>query len=269
MSSEMTLAGHLDELRSRVIKIVIPILIISIISLTFGIKPLYLEQYNITIYYLVYSPYDNLAIQLTHYMQDYLLPSEVSLIQTAPGQAFFTMIYVSFLMALIAAMPIILTQIYGFISPAFSTRIKQIGLMNVFFPTVVLFIGGVLFSFYVVVPITLIFLYNYGEAIGTASFFSINEFLPFVLQFLISFGITFQLPVIMYAIALADLVDSRFWIHNFRYTLIILIVFGAIVTPDGSGITMWLFAGPMIGLYLIGILLIRRREKRIRINLVR
>jgi sec-independent protein translocase protein TatC len=264
MSSEMTLAGHLDELRSRVIKTVIPIMIIAILSLTFGIKPMYLEQYGVTIYYPVYSPYNNLAIQLTHYMQNYLLPSEVSLIQTAPGQAFFTMVYVSFLMALIGALPILLTQIYSFISPAFSTRIKQIGLVNVLFPTAVLFIGGVLFSFYVVIPITLIFLYNYGEAIGTASFFSINEFLPFVLQFLISFGITFQLPVIMYALALADLVDSRFWLHNFRYTLIILIVFGAIVTPDGSGITMWLFAGPMIGLYLVGVLIIRRREKRIR-----
>ena len=73
----------------------------------------------------------------------------------------------------------------------------------------------------------------------------------------------------MYVIALADLADSRFWTHNLRYTLIILVVFGAIVTPDGSGITMWLFAGPMIGLYLIGILVIRRREKRIQLNQVR
>ena len=67
----------------------------------------------------------------------------------------------------------------------------------------------------------------------------------------------------MYAISLADLVDSRFWIRNLRYTLIILVLFGAVVTPDGSGITMWLFVCPMIGLYAIGILVIRRREKRI------
>jgi sec-independent protein translocase protein TatC len=269
MSSEMTFVEHLDELRSRVVKTIIPIIVIAIISLTFGMKPMYSEQYNLTIFYPVYSPYDNLAVQLTHYMQDYLLPDEVSLIQTAPGQAFYTMIYVSFLIGLIGAMPIILIQIYGFVAPAFSTKIKLIGLSNVLFPTAVLFVSGILFSYFVVIPVTLIFLYNYGEAMGTASFFSINEFIPFVLQFFISFGITFQLPVIMYVIALGDLADSRFWTHNLRYTLIILVVFGAIVTPDGSGITMWLFAGPMIGLYLIGILVIRRREKRIQLNRVR
>lgn len=263
MSSPMTLVEHLTELRSRVIKMIVPVLIIAILSLTFGIKPMYIEQYGLTIFYPVYSPYDNVAIQVTHYMQDYLLPKEVSLIQTAPGQAFFIMIYVAFLIGLICAIPIILTQIYGFISPALSSTTKQIGLMNVFLPTVALFVAGVLFSYFVVVPITLVFLYTYGEAIGTASFFSINEFLPFVLQFLIAFGITFQLPVIMYAISLADLVDSRFWIRNLRYTLIILVLFGAVVTPDGSGITMWLFVCPMIGLYAIGILVIRRREKRI------
>jgi sec-independent protein translocase protein TatC len=57
------------------------------------------------------------------------------------------------------------------------------------------------------------------------------------------------------------MIDVNFWKKNFRYAIIILVVFGAIITPDGSGVTMWFIAGPMIALYLLGIVFIQRREK--------
>ena len=66
----------------------------------------------------------------------------------------------------------------------------------------------------------------------------------------------------MYAISLTGAVDSKFWRKNFRYAVIILVVFGALITPDGSGITMWFLALPMIIIYLLGMLAIRRREKK-------
>ena len=82
-----------------------------------------------------------------------------------------------------------------------------------------------------------------------------------VLQFFLAFGIAFELPVIMYAISLTGLIDAKFWRHNFRYAIIILVIFSAIITPDGSGITMWFVAVPMIVLYLGGIMAIVRKEK--------
>ena len=66
----------------------------------------------------------------------------------------------------------------------------------------------------------------------------------------------------MYAISLTGIINARFWRKNFRYAAFILVIFGAIITPDGSGVTMWLVAGPMIALYLIGMISIERREKR-------
>ena len=78
----------------------------------------------------------------------------------------------------------------------------------------------------------------------------------FVLQFFLGFGIAFELPIIMYAISLTDLIEPKFWRHNFRYAIIILVIFVPIITPDGSGLTMWFVAGPMIALYLIGMLAI-------------
>jgi sec-independent protein translocase protein TatC len=195
-------------------------------------------------------------------MQATLLPEGVKLIQTAPGQAFFAQLYVALLVGLIGSMPIIIREIYGFISPAFNKQSRRVGIKTVFLPTICLFLAGIAFSYIAVIPFTLTFLYKYGQAIGVETFLNINDFISFVLQFFLGFGIAFELPIIMYAISLTDLIEPKFWRHNFRYAIIILVIFGAIITPDGSGITMWFVAGPMIALYLIGMLAIERRARR-------
>jgi len=93
--------------------------------------------------------------------------------------------------------------------------------------------------------------------LGILSFLSINEFVSFVLQFFIAFGVSFQLPLIMYTLSLTGLIDNRFWLKNFRYALIFIVIFGAVITPDGSGLTMWFISIPMLLLYSLGILIIK------------
>jgi sec-independent protein translocase protein TatC len=191
-------------------------------------------------------------------MQETLLPEEVSLIQTAPGQAFFSQIYVSVLIGLTASIPIIMREISAFISPAISIKTK-IGLVNVFLPSIALFIGGIAFSYILVIPFVLGFLYEYGEALNVATFLTISNFISFVMQFFLGFGIAFQLPILMYGISLTNTISPRFWRANFRYALLILIIFGALITPDGSGVTMWFVSIPMLLLYLAGMLIVERR----------
>jgi sec-independent protein translocase protein TatC len=279
MSSEMSIFGHINELRSRILRIVISLVIITVFSMSIGIKPIIIDldggsdnnnnnANNLKLYYPYPDPFGNFALQVTKYMQNTLLPSEVKLIQTAPGQAFFANVYVSLLIGIIGSMPIIIKEIYGFISPAIGKHTKKIGVLNVFAPTVSLFIIGIAFSYVLVIPFTLNFLYDYGEAIGVETFLNINEFISFVLQFFLGFGIAFELPVVMYAISLTGIVDSKFWKNNFRYAAIILVIFGALITPDGSGITMWFIALPMISIYLLGMLAIRRREKKKTLEIV-
>jgi sec-independent protein translocase protein TatC len=222
---------------------------------------------KLLLFYPYPDPFDNIAIQLTSYMKEALLPPEVKLIQTAPGQAFFAQIYVSVLIGIIGSMPIIIKEIFGFISPAIVVddrkhqQKKKIGIINVFLPAISLFIAGIIFSYILVIPFTLDFLYKYGQAIGVETFLNINDFISFVLQFFLGFGIAFELPIVMYAIALTNIINTKFWRNSFRYAVIIFVIFGAIITPDGSGVTMWFVAGPMIILYLIGIVSIERREK--------
>jgi sec-independent protein translocase protein TatC len=77
----------------------------------------------------------------------------------------------------------------------------------------------------------------------------------------LGFGIAFELPMVMYAIALTGTVDAVFWRNNFRYAIIVFVIFGALITPDGSGITMWFVTLPMLLLYVIGMVVIERKEK--------
>ena len=247
-------------------------MIITIFSMSFGIKAFTLyypivennssnNSNSIQLFYPYPDPFNNVAIQVTSFMEKTLLPQEVKLIQTAPGQAFFAQMYVSLLIGIIGSIPIITKEIFGFISPAIGNQTKKFGIINVFLPIISLFITGIVFSYIVVIPFTLNFLYKYGQAIGVATFLNINDFISFVLQFFLGFGIAFELPIVMYAIALTDIIETRFWRNNFRYAALILVIFGAIITPDGSGITMWFVAGPMITLYLIGMIAIERRDR--------
>jgi sec-independent protein translocase protein TatC len=272
----MSIHEHIDELRSRILRIIVCVVILTIFSMSFGIEPFVLHYSDnddnnnsnnnniLQLYYPYPDPFNNVAIHLTSYMQKTLLPSEVKLIQTAPGQAFFAQVYVSLLIGIICSMPIIVKEIFGFISPAIGKQTKKIGIFNVFLPTISLFITGIVFSYILVIPFTLNFLYKYGQAIGVETFLNINDFISFVLQFFLGFGIAFELPIVIYAISLTGLVDPRFWRKNFRYAAFILVIFGAMITPDGSGVTMWFVAGPMITLYLIGMISIERRAKRTR-----
>lgn len=326
-SSGMSVAEHIDELRVRIVRIIICIAIITIFSMSFGIKsaviPIGLPSQDagqlnyLKLYYPYPDPFDNIALQLTSFMMDTLLPSEVKLIQTAPGQVFFAQVYISLLIGLICSLPITIKEIFGFVSPAFdqikrkretghtsvastadddnddddaaqsnidnnlqqtkkehdrknrtssSSSLSKIKIFKVILPMSLLFIFGVVFSYLLVIPLTLNFLYKYGESIGAETFLTVDGFLTFVLQFILGFGIAFQLPVLMYVLSLSGLTDSKFWQKNFRYAIIIIIIFGAIITPDGSGITMWFIALPMIALYALGIMAIRRKEMSVIIH---
>jgi sec-independent protein translocase protein TatC len=259
-SEEMTLFEHFDELRTRVVRMAIAVVVISIFCMSFGLKPI--EYAGIHLAYPFPDTIHNVSSQIMRYMQKSLIPTGVTLVQTAPGQAFFAQIYVSMLAGAIGAMPVIVKEITGFISPAISPSART-SISRVTIPAIALFVAGVVFSYLAAVPFVLQFLYQYGQAIGAVALFNISDFISFVLQFLLGFGIAFELPVLMYGISLTGAMSPYFWRNNFRYAIIVLVIFGAVITPDGSGITMWFVAGPMIGLYLAGMLAVESRARRL------
>ena len=261
MSEIQDISKHLDELRSRVLRIAIAVGIITIFILTFHLTPI--EVSGIQLYYPTPEPLDNIAAQITNYMKEQLVPEQVELIQTAPGQAFFAQIYIAALVGIVFGMPIMVRELTGFIKPALKEREINIS-RSIVVPAVGLFAAGCVFSYFFVIPYILDFLYKYGESAGIITFLNIMDFISFVLQFLIAFGLSFQLPLVMYAATVSGLTDSAFWRKNIRYAIVIIVIFGAVITPDGSGVTMWFIGGPMIALYVAGMFFIERKERQIR-----
>jgi sec-independent protein translocase protein TatC len=257
---DMFFIDHLNELRIRFLRIIVFAISIVIFSSVFGIQLITVNNY--TFYFIYPAIYNNIASQIILFLSHNLVPSGVKLIQTAPGQSLFAQIYVSILLSITCSIPMIVNEIFGFVSPAISTGTKKTSLFKFIFPVSFLFIGGITFSFLIAIPIMLTFLYQYGQSLGILSFLSINEFIGFVLQFFIAFGVSFQLPLIMYILSLTGLLDNRFWIKNFKYALILIVIFGAFITPDGSGLTMWFISIPMLFLYLLGILLIKLKVRK-------
>jgi len=259
MSEIQEINKHLEELRKRVIRIVIVIGVITAFLLTFHAEPF--EFAGLTLYYPTPDPLHNMAAQITNYMKINLVPEDVQLIQTAPGQAFFAQVYIAVLVGMVLGMPIIIKETVGFLKPALKENEIHIS-RSISIPALGLFAAGCVFSYTFVIPYILDFLYRYGESAGLITFLNVIDFVAFVLQFLLAFGLSFQLPLVMYAVTASGMTDTKFWRKNIRYAIIIIVIFGAVVTPDGSGVTMWFIAGPMIALYLAGMIVIERKERK-------
>ncbi|MFI5405899.1 MAG: twin-arginine translocase subunit TatC [Nitrososphaerales archaeon] len=255
---DMLFMDHVKELRNRFLRIMVITLVIMMVCTVFGIHLVTWNNYSF--YFFVPTVYNNIASQVTLFLSNSLIPHGVDLIQTAPGQALYAQIYVAILISVSCTIPLIVREVFGFISPAMSFKSREKAFFIYLLPTAILFISGMAFSFYLAIPITLTFLYEYGQTIGVLTFLNISDFINFVLQFFIAFGISFQLPLVMFILSASGLVSLQFWIKNLKYALLIIIIFGAIITPDGSGITMWFISGPMLLLYLIGIAIIRVKE---------
>ena len=260
MYKERSFIDYLQEIRIRIIRIVLAVVLVTILCMTLTINMFDFNGYKIPFPYP--DPSNNIAIQVIITMKENLLPENVTLIQVAPGQAFFAQIYVAVILGIIMTMPFIVREFVAFIGPGLYQHEKAT-VKKVTIYAIGLFAIGSLFSYFIVVPYILEFLYIYGESIGISTFFEITEFIPFVMHLLIAFGLSYQLPIIMWASTVSEMVEPRFWRNNLRYFIIIIAIFSAIITPDGSGVTMWFIAGPMLLLYVLGILLIERKIKRI------
>ena len=261
MSELEAFREHLEELRKRVLKIVIVVAVITAALLTIHLEPV--EYAELNLYYPTMEPLNNTAAQITVYMKSTLLPEDVKLIQTSPGQAFFSQVYIAALVGIMAGMPVIVKELVAFIRPALKENEIRIS-RTITIPAVGLFASGAIFAYVAVIPYILEFLYGYGKSAEVLEFLNVIDFVTFVLQFMLAFGFSFQLPLIMYAATASGMTDASFWRKNIRYAIIAIVVFGAVITPDGTGVSMWLIAGPMIGLYLAGMTVIERKQRKSR-----
>ena len=261
MYRERSVIEYIQDLRNRVLRIAIAVTVVTALCITFGISNFNFDGYKILLPHP--DPLNNIAIQVILALKQNLLPQNVNLVQITPLGAFSTQISVAALLGIILVMPIIVRELAAFIGPGLYQHEKAI-VKKFTVSSLILFAMGCLFSYFVVIPYVLNFLYKYGQSIGVSTFFDIEKFVPFVMQLLIIFGVSYQLPIIMWATTISRIVEHKFWRYNFKYAAIIIAIFGAVISPDGSGITMWFVAGPMLLLYLLGMVIIEMKNKSIR-----
>ena len=259
MSSFEGFNQHIQELRKRFLRIILVVGTIFVFVISCHLYPI--EVAGVHLYYPTLDPVNNVAAQITNYMKNDLVPKGVQLIQTQPGQALFAQIYVAALVAIVVGMPVIIKEFVGFVKPGLKEREIKVT-RSIALPALGLFIIGCVFSYFLIIPYMLEFLYSYGDASGLITFLNIMDFITFVLQYMLAFGLSFQLPMIMYTVSMSGIVDSKFWRKNIRYAILGMVIFGAIVTPDGSGITMWFIAIPMMALYLGGMIVIEHKKRK-------
>ncbi len=206
------------------------------------------------------SPFDNVSAQVFRAMAAYALPSGVSLLNLGVGDSVFVQMEIALLLTLIFGMPWIVHEVGAFLVPALRRNerglIRQIGL-----PATGLFAVGALLGFFVLTPFTLRLLFLYVASLGLAPAMGVQSFATFVLLYSLGFGVVFELPVFLYALTRLGLVRAATWRKQWRVAVIASLVFGMVITPDNSGITMLLIAGPMFGLYAGGAYFASRYER--------
>ncbi len=179
-----------------------------------------------------------------------VLPPGTQMIAIEIQETFFTALKVSFFSAFIVSMPIIFWQFWLFMSPGLYDHEKMLVIPFVFFATL-MFLVGSSFAYYVVVPFGFDFLINFGSAVVTV-LPSIGKYVGFFTKLLFGFGIAFELPVITFFLAKIGLVDDQMLKDFFKYAVVLIFVFSALLTPPDV-LTQFLMAGPLIFLYGVSI----------------
>lgn len=229
---EAPLTEHLAELRERLIKIIIALIIGTMLAFTKASMLFEILKYPL----LKVNP--NLKL--------YFL---------SPTEPFFTAFKISFLAGFIIMSPFIFYQVWKFIEPALYEHEKKLALPFVLFTTV-FFAIGVLFCFFAVLPVAIGFFINFGNIqLGAEAIFSVKEYISFVLRMLFAFGVTFELPVVLSLLARLGLVTPQFLLKARPYFIVIAFVLAAIITPTPDVFSQLMLAVPMVGFYEISILM--------------
>lgn len=170
------------------------------------------------------------------------------------GGAFFVALKVAFFSAIVASIPIILSQIWMFIAPGLYANEKKMIIPFILGGTT-MFLVGVLFAYYVVTPFGFDFLITFGSFKFTP-LINIEDYVGFFTKILFGFGLAFELPVFAYFLALLGLVDDKQMISFFKYAVVLIFIVAALLTPPDV-LTQMLMAGPLIILYGLSIFIVK------------
>ena len=227
----MPLLAHLEELRKRIIFSVLGVLVGFISCWSFADH----------IFGLMQQP---IVGALRHH------GIAGGLVYLNPTEPFNLYLEVALVGGLFAASPFVFYQLWLFIAPGLYRKEKRY-VMPFLFSTVALFVAGGLFGYKMVYPASLDFLIAYGQRFQPM--ITIGEYTRLFLTIIVGLGVIFEMPILVFFLALMRVITARWMWRNLRYSILAIFVLAAIVTPTTDILNMCLFAAPMVGLYGISI----------------
>jgi sec-independent protein translocase protein TatC len=188
-------------------------------------------------------------------VQDFLWTREVA-------GGFMLGMNLAFYAGIVAACPFLLWFLGQFLLPALTRRERRM-LLPVFASGVVLFLSGCALAYFGVLPLTLQFFVSYNEYLGISSRWEVTDYASFVAMLLLAFGVAFELPLVVLALAKLGLVSSKFLREKRSYVIVIIFVVAAILTPPDV-YSQVLLGVPMVALYELCIWIAWWMERRAR-----
>lgn len=236
VKTELPIVAHLLELRSRVLKSVVAILVIFL-----------------SLFYFANDIYTFISEPIRAY-----LPEGTSMIATEIASPFLTPFKLTIVLAIFISMPFTLHQVWSFISPGMYSREKRLA-VPILVSSVILFYTGMAFAYYVVFPLVFSFLTSVAPE-GVNVMPDINQYLNFVLKLFFAFGLAFEIPVATFLLISSGATSIESLTSKRPYIVVGCFVFGMLLTPPDV-ISQALLAIPMWFLFEVGILLSRLNRR--------
>ncbi len=263
MSQLAKLLAIVAEVRRRAVRIGVVLAGVFGFLILFELVPvqLHLGGLAVPFAYPWPSPFYNVTAQVFRAMVAWMLPPNVTLLNVGVGDSILVQMEIGLLLTVIVGMPWIVHEVAAFLVPALRQNERRL-FREVGIPATALFALGTALGLFFLTPFTFRLLFEYVSAMNLAPVLGVQDFVTFALLYSLAFGVVFELPVFLYALTRLGVVRAGAWKKHWRGAVIGSLVFGMIVTPDNSGITMLLIALPMIALYLGGAYFASRWERR-------
>ncbi len=279
-NEKMTIVEHLAELRRRLIYSLVAVFSISLLAYFFRTQilevlarplgqgpflprsqiPALLEalrRFFETEGAGYFTPEQIEALLLTFKRVLYM---QSGLIFIHPTEAFFAYLKLAFFTGLLLGAPFVLYQIWRYITPALYQHERRYFRSSVAFGTL-LFFAGVAFAFFVVLPLGISFLIRMGGP-ELQAVFTVGNYISFAMILLISFGLVFELPIVIYVLVKLGVVTRAFLKAKRKHVLVLTFILAAIITPTVDPFTQTVTAVPLLLLYELSIFLARFAEQR-------
>ena len=227
--AKMSFLEHLDELRQRIIWSCLAVAGGVLVGFTF----------IDSIFAFIFEPTRR------------LLPEGSKLIYTQPGEAFSLYLQIALIAGIVLAAPVIMYQVWLFISPGLYRNEKMLAIPFVLMSTIG-FVMGAAFNHYIVFPWMMSFFASFNNP-DLAFMPKLEDTFDLYTKMLLGMGLVFQMPTVVFFLAKIRILTWRFLWNNFKYAILIIFIAAAVITPSGDMVTQGIFAAPMIGLYIISI----------------